>query len=89
MGSEPVIVGPAIYPYGRMVMCHMLSKDLDALHRMAEAIGVKRKWFQDKPGRTPHYDICKSKRAKAVRLGAVEGGREQEREVILHFRRST
>jgi hypothetical protein len=34
---------------------------------MARQIGVRRRWFQG-----DHYDICKSKRALAVKHGAVE-----------------
>ncbi len=85
--SSPVLVDEAIYPYGRMMMCHMMSKDLEALHSMADKIGVSRRWFQNKQGRAPHYDICKSKRAFAVKLGAVESNRNEIVEVIRHFRR--
>lgn len=54
--------------YGRMVMCHMLSDDSVAeLHAMADRIGVARRWFQG-----DHYDVCLSKRARAVEAGAVE-----------------
>lgn len=53
--------------YGRMVMCHMMADTEKELHEMADAIGVRRKWYQG-----DHYDICKSKRAWAVRLGAQE-----------------
>ena len=69
-----------------MIMCHMMSKDLDALHAMADKIGIKRQWFQNKPGGTPHYDICKSKRKLAVQNGAIECGREKIVEIIRHFR---
>jgi hypothetical protein len=56
--------------------CHMFADSLEELHAMASAIGMKRTWFQDKPG-FPHYDLVASKRAKAVALGAVEvDGRE-------------
>lgn len=51
--------------------CHMWSEDLDALHDMAARIGMKRAWFQDKPG-FPHYDLVPTRRAAAVALGAVE-----------------
>lgn len=71
-----VYVDAPIWGYGRMKMCHMFSPDTDELHRMADAIGVARKWFQDPKTMPkvswPHYDIAKSKRALAVSLGAVE-----------------
>jgi len=59
-------------PYGRMVMCHMLADTLDELHAMADRIGVARRWFQDH--RTPHYDVCASKKALAIQFGAIEIG---------------
>ena len=76
MSSKNVYVDAAIWPYGRMMMCHMVSDDLAALHLMAAKIGVSRRWFQDKPG-FPHYDICKAKRALAVSFGAIEITRKQ------------
>ena len=71
-----VYVDAAIWPYGRMTMCHMLADNLADLHAMADRIGVARRWFQNKPG-FPHYDICKAKRALAVQFGAVEVDRKQ------------
>lgn len=56
---------------GRMIMCHMVADTLDELHKMADLIGVDRKHFQAVAS-TPHYDICKQKRAIAVGAGAVE-----------------
>ena len=58
-------------PYGRMIMCHMIADTLPELHAMADSIGIRHKWFQNKPNH-PHYDICMEKRALAVRIGAVE-----------------
>jgi hypothetical protein len=55
-----------------MVMCHMVADTTDELLAMADSIGVNRKWIQ-KPGTYgEHFDICLSKRAKAVRAGAIE-----------------
>lgn len=55
---------------GRMKMCHMIADNLDELHKMAEAIGMRRSWFQDKG--IPHYDVCLMRRKKAIELGAIE-----------------
>lgn len=86
--GSPVTVDDAIYPYGRMMMCHMMSKDLDTLHAMADRIGISRRWFQNKKGGTPHYDICKSKRALAIQAGAIETDRHGIVEIIRHFRQA-
>jgi len=51
---------------------------LDELHAMADKIGVSRRWYQGPPiTRRPHYDISLSKRAVAIRLGALEIRRRQ------------
>lgn len=76
-----VYVDAAQHTFGRMIMCHMFSPDLEALHSMADRIGVARKWFQDP--RTmpkvswPHYDIAKSKRGLAISFGAIECDKNQ------------
>jgi len=73
-----VYVDEAIWPYGRMIMCHMLADTESELHQMADQLGISRRWFQGQgKARYPHYDICKSKRALAVQLGAVEINRRQ------------
>lgn len=60
-------------PYGRLVMCHMIADSDEELHAMAEQIGVRRQWHQAPPKAThSHYDIALSKRALALRAGAVE-----------------
>lgn len=62
--------------------CHMFTDgDLEELHQMAEAIGMKRSWFQNK--RVPHYDLRDSRRVKAVSLGAKEVSR---REAVMIWR---
>jgi len=75
-----VYVDESQWPFGRMIMCHMVADTLDELHEMAESIGIRRKWFQDKP-RFPHYDISKSKREIAVSNGAME---ITARELVMH-----
>ena len=78
-----VYVDAPVWPLGRMLMCHMVADTLDELHAMADRIGVARRHFQNKPGGTPHYDICKAKRALAVRDGAKE---VDKREMVRHMR---
>lgn len=70
-----VYVDAPIWPFRRMMMCHMLADSVAELHAMADRIGVARRWFQNR--RYPHYDICKSKRALAVAAGAQEIGRRE------------
>lgn len=55
--------------------CHLLAGGLDEtnvdeLHALAARIGMRRSWFQ--PLSWPHYDLTPSRRASAVRAGAVE-----------------
>lgn len=54
--------------YRRMLMSHLtvIPFDLVELHVFAEAIGLKRAWFQG-----DHYDVCQSKRKEAIDLGAL------------------
>ena len=53
--------------------CHLVTdnKDLEELHQFAEKIGLYRSFFQNHPT-LPHYDLTPSKRALAVKNGAVE-----------------
>lgn len=51
---------------------HLLCTDLEELHAIADKIGLRREWFQDKT--FPHYDVQASKRRKAITNGAVEIG---------------
>lgn len=72
-----VYVDESKHKFGRMVMCHMIADSTDELLEMADTIGVARKWIQAAGTYREHFDICKSKRALAVRAGAIElSGRE-------------
>lgn len=64
--------------------CHMFTDSADhgELHAMAARIGLKRAWFQEAPGKLPHYDLVPPRRAKALTLGAVECGRAKLVECI-------
>ncbi|WAG76992.1 DUF4031 domain-containing protein [Metapseudomonas furukawaii] len=58
--------------YGRMKMCHMFADTEGELLAMADKIGVARRWHQFPGTIKSHFDICLSKRAKAVEFGANE-----------------
>lgn len=58
--------------FGRMVMCHMTADTSAELLAMADTIGVQRKWLQHGGKWKEHFDIALSKRALAVKAGAVE-----------------
>lgn len=74
-----IYIGAREYKYGRMKMSHMISdKDISELHWVALVIGVKKKYFQDKPGK-PHYDVCKKMKKLAIDLEAKE---VSEKEII-------
>ncbi|TIN82161.1 DUF4031 domain-containing protein [Mesorhizobium sp.] len=71
-------------PFGNMIMCHMWADTLEELFAMVDRIGVQRKWIQGhaelsigkaKRASWVHFDIAQSKRAQAVKLGAVETDR--------------
>jgi hypothetical protein len=51
----------------------MLDVGADELHAFAQRLGLQRSWSQERPKAIAHhYDIVPTKRALALRLGAVE-----------------
>ena len=67
-----VYVDDVRHAYGRMIMCHMWSKNIAELMTMADHIGVKRKWLQEPPAASwTHFDISLGMKARAIALGAV------------------
>jgi hypothetical protein len=58
--------------------CHMFTDtvSLDERHAFALRIGMKRQWFQLSRV-APHYDLTRSRRDAAVRLGAIEVDRRE------------
>jgi hypothetical protein len=52
------------------VWCHMVADTPEELHEFAEALGLKRAWFQSESV-FPHYDVSLSVRSKALSRGAV------------------
>jgi Protein of unknown function (DUF4031) len=51
---------------------HMQADTLDELHAFAARIGMRREWFQSKPGRpeNDHYDLTCTARERAITFGA-------------------
>jgi len=64
--------------------CHLWcdAGNEEELHLLAAKVGMKRAWFQDKPG-FPHYDLVPKRRELAIKLGAV---RTDLREWVLEKR---
>lgn len=66
-----VYIDDAYLPFGRMKMCHMMSDEPKGvhgeIHEFANKIGLKKSWFH-----VDHYDVSMSRRAWAVKNGAVE-----------------
>jgi Protein of unknown function (DUF4031) len=56
--------------------CHMRADSEEELHLMAAEIGLKREWFQDRPG-APHYDLNPEARVRAIELGAIPLSRRE------------
>lgn len=84
-----VFVDASLYGFGRMTMCHMIADTPDELHAMADRIGVARRWFQAPPKASFwHYDIARSKRAIAVKAGAIECDRNKLVEAMRRIRAS-
>ncbi len=56
--------------YRGMIMSHMIADTTEELIKMADKIGVSRKWIQDKGTQWEHFDICQSKKELAIKNGA-------------------
>ena len=56
---------------------HLFADTEEELHALAARIGLKREWFQNEPGKLPHYDIAPALRHEAVEAGAVVLNRRQ------------
>lgn len=71
-----VYVDNARIPYRRgsrkLLMSHMLADTTAELESMARKLGLKPEWIQCPGTYREHYDVCASRRAEAVRLGALE-----------------
>lgn len=59
-------------PFGRMRMCHMIADTTKELLDMCNKIGVQIKWIQYPGTPNEHFDICLSKKVRALDFGAKE-----------------
>lgn len=71
-----VYVGVPMWEFRNMVMCHMVADTGRELDAMALKLGLKPEWKQIPKRETGigsliHYDISKSKRNLAIKLGAI------------------
>jgi len=58
---------------------HMFADEIEELHVFARGLGLRRSYFQDKPG-FPHYDLTPVKRNMAILRGA------ERKELITYLR---
>jgi hypothetical protein len=63
--------------YRGMIMCHMIADTTEELLGMVDKIGVQRKWIQDAGTPYEHFDICLTKKKKAIEFGAKEVNRRE------------
>ena len=75
-----VYVDDVEHQFGRMKMCHLWADSIPELLAFVDRLGVDRKWIQGHPTLSfgehknaswCHFDISKSKKAKALFHGAV------------------
>lgn len=50
--------------------CHLIADSVEELIEFAEAMGLRREWFQ--PKSSPHFDLTADGRELAIRNGAIE-----------------
>ena len=71
---------------------HLQADTLEELHHFASRLGLRREWFQAKPGRpeNDHYDLTRTGRERALALGAIDEDRAagaRRRQTIRRTRR--
>jgi hypothetical protein len=72
---------------------HLQADTLEELHEFADRLGLRREWFQSKPGRpeNDHYDLSGRGRERALELGAIDEDRTsgaRRRQAVRRARQS-
>jgi hypothetical protein len=72
---------------------HLQADTIDELHAFAVRLGMRREWFQSRPGRpeNDHYDLTRARRELALALGAVSEDRRagtHRRQALRRARRA-
>lgn len=70
-------------PFRGMTMNHMVADTREELLAMADKIGVSRRWIQYPNTNREHFDICLTKKAKALMYGAKEVGNTEMGRILL------
>jgi hypothetical protein len=71
---------------------HLQADTAEELHAFAGRLGMRREWFQSKPGRpeNDHYDVTQAGREQALKLGAIgedrRAGTRRRQEIRLAAR---
>ena len=72
-------------PLGRMRMSHLLADGDGELLAMASRLGLRQYVHRSRSG-VLHLDVCQSKRAEALKLGAKEIGRREVARLVRRHR---
>jgi hypothetical protein len=71
----------------------MQADTLEELHAIGEQLGLRRAWFQSKPGKPwhDHYDLTRARREQAIALGVIpvswrEAARRNQQVRLAHAR---
>lgn len=70
--------------FGRMKMCHLFADTTKELLDICTNIGVAHKWIQYPGTDNEHFDICLSKKVRALDYGAKEVGFREYAKMIEH-----
>lgn len=82
-----VYVDQAAFPFRGEKWCHMWADSDDELLAFADRLGLRRSWHQTPPHASwSHFDLAPTRRARALRLGAIETDRYGPAEHIARRR---